>query len=491
MRSERIHTLILGAGPAGLAAGYELAKAGIKPAILEKEKECGGLMRSIRHGDFILDIGRKELYNRFQRVDKFWENILGSDYRVYEHRGGILYKRQILDMTSAYRGFRRGLSWGMFISCAFDFLWWRAKFALRPKAKNLEEFWYRQRGRRLTRLANQGFQEKLNGKKWAEIPMTEAESGIHGAGFLQTIKHALTRAFWTKETCTYKNIWRHPARGTGQICELLERRILEKGGCIHCHAAILEMHARRGTICAVTVRLDRESVVYQPENVVSSAPLEFLDRLLLKRSSQSLSCSPSEQGSKSPRRTVVLVYLFADEKPRFPQFYLHVTCPDTRIGRITNYAATNSEMVPPGKTCLCCEIYCYGDDPLLNCDDTEIAKQVLRDCAESKLLDAGKCFDHLVLRLPGADPSQNRHNWMNPSRRHLLEELRQFRNLYCISRTDLDISTLAGLEAADAIITGNRTGFDQRVDPDCLEDRSEPKPFEFRHPPGVQTQITA
>ena len=61
MRNEEVHTLILGAGPSGVAAGYVLSKAGVKPLLLEKDKVCGGLMRSIKRGDFIMDIGRKEL----------------------------------------------------------------------------------------------------------------------------------------------------------------------------------------------------------------------------------------------------------------------------------------------------------------------------------------------------------------------------------------------------------------------------------------------
>src|SRR3954447_17953299 len=117
MRTEKVHTLILGAGPAGLAAGYTLAQAGLKPLILEKDKVAGGLMRSIKRGDFVLDIGRKELYNRLEKVDLFWNKILGDDYREYAHRGGLLYDGHIIDQSPAYQGFRRGMPWGMFIGC--------------------------------------------------------------------------------------------------------------------------------------------------------------------------------------------------------------------------------------------------------------------------------------------------------------------------------------------------------------------------------------
>ena len=72
--------VIVGAGPSGLAAGYALATAGIRATLLERDAVVGGLMRSIRRGDFIVDVGRKELYNRLARVDAFWGELLGDDY---------------------------------------------------------------------------------------------------------------------------------------------------------------------------------------------------------------------------------------------------------------------------------------------------------------------------------------------------------------------------------------------------------------------------
>ncbi len=139
-------------------------------------------------------------------------------------------------------------------------------------------------------------------------------------------------------------------------------------------------------------------------------------------------------------------------------------------------------MVPKGKTCLCCEFYCYGADPLLKQDDKALGDLALAECARFNLVDPAKCFDKLVLRLPGADASQNRHNWMSNMRKGLLEELQPFRNLYYANRTDLDIATLAGIESAEAILSGDRSVFDRHVDPRELDIRSAKKAFEFRNP---------
>ena len=508
MKTESVHTLILGAGTSGLAAGYTLVKAGIKPVILEKDSVPGGLFRSIHRGDFIVDIGRKELYNRIAKVDTFWNELLGSDYREYDHRGGILFKGHIIDMSPAFRGFRRGMPWSMLLGCGLDFLWSRVKPG-KPAPRNVEEYFYQKRGRRLTRIAAQGFQEKLNGTRWAEMPLVNDYVNGEDAGFFSTVKGLAIRIVSNKEVNTYKGIWRHPAKGTGQICEKLAEEILKAGAPIHYEAQVTEMTCEEAerdqrsemrdqtsdgtaqSIDTVTVRIGSETICFKPLHLVSSIPPQLLKRFLCAKPSPQPPVAPmlGQGGStishQPPKRTVVLVYLFLNEEPRFPHAWLQVTCSSTRIGRITNYAAFSRDMVPKGKGCLCCEMYCFGPDKLLEMDDQSIAKLAVDDCARSGLLDPAKCFDHLVLRLPGADASQNRDNWMSPSRLKLFAELEQFKNLYYVNRTETDIATLAGLDAADAILSGDRSHFDRRVDPAELGIRTESKAFEFQLPVSI------
>ncbi|HEV2328935.1 MAG TPA: FAD-dependent oxidoreductase [Verrucomicrobiae bacterium] len=473
MRTEQVHTLILGAGPSGLAAGYVLAKAGLKPVVLERDKVPGGLMRSIPRGDFVVDVGRKELYNRLAKVDEFWSQLLGSDYRDYPHRGGILYNGHIIDLSPAFQGFRRGMPLVMFGSCCLDFLTARIRGG---NPQNLEEYFYVKRGRKLTRIFSQGFQEKLTGKLWAELPVPHENNNGSDGSFLTTLKALVERTFSKQEVNTYKGIWRHPAKGTGQICDALAQGIRDAGGRIEFQARVLSAESTPNGVETVTTEIGSEQIAYKPAKLVSSIPLEILAKLLLPQYSNASGNRPK---ALDQRRTVVLVYLFLNEEPHFPQAWLQVTCPKTRIGRITNYAAFNGDMVPHGKTSLCCELYCFGEDPLLQMKDDEILDLTLDYLSQMKLADRARCFDHLVLRLPGADASQNRDNWMSKERIQLLSEFNRFENLYYVNRTETDIATLAGIEAAEAIVSGDRTGFDRRVDPAELNIRSESKAFAF------------
>jgi len=97
-------------------------------------------------------------------------------------------------------------------------------------------------------------------------------------------------------------------------------------------------------------------------------------------------------------------------------------------------------------------------------------------------MDRGSYVEDLMLKFPGADASQNRHNWITSMRLGLINEVKPFKNLYHAARTDLDIATLAGIDAAEAVLSGDRTTFDLHFDPTEIGIRSERKAFEFKVP---------
>jgi protoporphyrinogen oxidase len=477
MRTENVHTLILGAGPAGLACGYTLAKAGFKPVILDREKVPGGLMRSIKHGDFVVDVGRKELYDRLVNVDDVWEGVIGSDYRENSHRGGYLYGGYILEMSRSYQRCRRGMPWGMFLGCIAGFVWSRLN-VLAPSPRNVEEYFYRTRGRLLTRVASQGFQEKLAGRRWADISLPENFSN-GDAGFLPTIKAAVSRALSTREVNTYKASGATRQKVLGRFAMPLPRASRILAVCL----AMAQRSWISSPVLAAWSRFPRKSrgekICYQSANVVSSIPLELMIPMLGRKIPEPYAAA---KGAPSQRLTVVLVYLFLARPPKFPLAWLQVTDQSTRIGRITNYSGFNADMVPPGKGTLCCEYYCFGTDPLLEKDSDELARERVDYCVSSGPIDRESVVHNVVLKFPGADASQNRHNWIASMRLGLLEELAPFKNLYYVGRTDLDIATLAGIESAEAILSGDRTTFDRHFDPTQLGIRSEGKAFEFKLP---------
>jgi hypothetical protein len=134
-----------------------------------------------------------------------------------------------------------------------------------------------------------------------------------------------------------------------------------------------------------------------------------------------------------------------------------------QAGRVTNYAALNGAMVPKAKTCLCVEFFCFGNSPLLALQNNELGEIALSECATAGLIAPEKCFDSLVLRLRGADAATSWQDWASDSRRQSMAALKAFPNLYNVNRPGTDKATYAGLEAAAAIVTGNRAIFDSET----------------------------
>ena len=457
-----VHTLILGAGPAGLAAAFELARAGRRPTLLEKGPTSGGLMRSIDRAGCTVDIGRKELYARFPDVEALWSELLGSDLRPYPHRFGVLYRGRIFEVSSSYRGVRRGMSWGMFLTCGLDLAWcWARPYRAPPRT--YEEYWYRTCGRRFSRILAQPFWERFHGTTWAEASIPPDGLGPSPSSRRDRVRQGLSIGKGSRDEAAHLAA---PGTGHGPDLPSLERAIEGCGGRFVFEAEVVAAETSNGSITSVSARSHDVEVRYEPEYVVSSLPPGLLGRLLAARDPR----ADARRPAPAPRRSTVLAYLFLAEACRFPHAWLEVTCPTMRAGRITNYAAFGGDMVPPGRTALCVEFFCVGDDPLLDAAESEIAALAIRECARARLIDPATCFDKLVLKLPGADAATGWREWESAEMRPLMDELGAIRNLYVAARPGTDRATYAGLLAARAILSGDRGGFDDAPDPSLSPD---------------------
>ena len=113
--------VILGAGPAGLTAAYELSNLGIGCAVLEQDSVVGGLARTVEYNGFRFDIGGHRFYTKVSLVERIWRDVLGDDLRSCKRLSRIYYKSKFfqypLQPLDAFRGLglieavRCGLSW--------------------------------------------------------------------------------------------------------------------------------------------------------------------------------------------------------------------------------------------------------------------------------------------------------------------------------------------------------------------------------------------
>src|SRR5262245_35146755 len=83
--------VIVGAGPAGLTAAQELAKAGVTSTVLEADDVVGGISRTVQRDGWRFDIGGHRFFTKVQRVDDFWHEILEDDEFMLRPRSSRIY----------------------------------------------------------------------------------------------------------------------------------------------------------------------------------------------------------------------------------------------------------------------------------------------------------------------------------------------------------------------------------------------------------------
>ncbi|HRV94763.1 MAG TPA: FAD-dependent oxidoreductase, partial [Anaerolineae bacterium] len=85
---------IIGAGPAGLTAAYQLTKAGLSVIVLEKAALVGGISRTERYKGYHVDIGGHRFYTKIDAVNAFWHEVMGDDFLRRPRLSRIYYNRK-------------------------------------------------------------------------------------------------------------------------------------------------------------------------------------------------------------------------------------------------------------------------------------------------------------------------------------------------------------------------------------------------------------
>ncbi len=89
--------IIIGAGPAGLTAAYELAKLGVSPTVLEADQQVGGISRTVKYRGYRFDIGGHRFFTKVPLVNELWREILGDEFLLRNRMSRIHYDGHFFD----------------------------------------------------------------------------------------------------------------------------------------------------------------------------------------------------------------------------------------------------------------------------------------------------------------------------------------------------------------------------------------------------------
>ena len=387
-------TVILGAGPAGLTAGYLLAKRGLPVVILEAEDQVGGLAKTEVRDGYRFDLGGHRFFTKAKEVDALWHEIMREEFLRRPRMSRIYWNGKFLDYPLRGPDVIKKLGPVELTRAFLSYLW----AAIKPKGKedNFEQWVSNRFGRRLFNLFFKSYTEKVWGVPTSEIRAEWAAQRIKGLSFFSAAKAAFMGNKGDKIKTLISEL-NYPRYGPGQMWETMTEDIEKRGGRVLLEHPVtqLEMDGAR------VRRVHAGGEVFEPSHVISSLPL---------RSTVGIAQPPPRPeviaAARGLRyRDFLTVSLVLDGEDLFPDNWIYIHEPSVEVGRIQNFRSWSPWMVPdPSKACVGMEYFCFAGDHLWETDDDSLVEMAMRELEQLGLATRDKLQFGFVTRVPKAYP---------------------------------------------------------------------------------------
>src|ERR1051326_919564 len=223
---------IIGAGPAGLTAGYLLSKNEVDVLVLEADPAyVGGISRTATYKGFHFDIGGHRFFSKSKAVEDLWTEILPNDMLLRPRSSRIFYNGKFF--AYPLRPFEALIKLGFIRSTLCVLSWLKARIFPIRNPRNFEDWVSNQFGRRLFRIFFKSYTEKVWGMSCKEISADWAAQRIKGLSLGSAIKNALVPDKSATNASTVKtliNSFRYPRRGPGMMWEACAEKVKALGG---------------------------------------------------------------------------------------------------------------------------------------------------------------------------------------------------------------------------------------------------------------------
>jgi protoporphyrinogen oxidase len=388
--------VIIGAGPAGLSAAYELSKQNMTSLVLEATEAVGGISRTARYKGYLFDMGGHRFFSKVRLVNQMWDDVLKGDLLTRRRLSRIYYKSRFFYYPLEPMNALVGLGLLEALGCGLSYV---KSWLFPAKPESDFETWVCNRfGKRLFQIFFKSYTEKVWGMPCNKIRAEWAAQRIRGLSLVSLVWNALS--FRENKTSTIKTLiheFKYPRKGPGMMWERTKEIIEERGSKVVFHAPVEKIYWQPGSVTAVRAG----GRVYRGEHFVSSMPIRELIGALDPAPPQYL----SEARFDFNYRDFLTVALIVKGKNLFPDNWIYIHDPRVRVGRIQNYNNWSPEMTPDdASTCLGLEYFCSEGDDLCAMADGDLLALAKREIGKLGLADPNAVIDGTVVRVPKAYP---------------------------------------------------------------------------------------
>lgn len=395
-------TVIIGAGPAGLTAAWELARHGHGAVVYEQDDLVGGISRTCEYNGYRFDIGGHRFFTKVERVQELWIEMLDSEFLVRPRLSRIYYDGKFFHYPLKPMNALLGLGPIEAVRIGVSYLWAQA-FPSSPE-KSFEDWTINRFGRRLFEIFFKTYTEKVWGMDCSEIAADFAAQRIKNLDLITAVRNALIGDLLSggKIVTTLIEQFHYPAHGPGEMWESCTRGLAKKGVETHLEKRVDSIRWGDGRVKSVRISgPDGQMTEAEGDHFLSSMPI----RTLLHSMDPVPPKAVVEAADKLRYRDYLTVVLILDQEEVFPDNWIYIHSPDVKLGRIQNYKNWSPEMVAdPEKTALGLEYFVQEDDDVWSSSDEDLIELGKRECATLGLANPDDVIDGTVIRMPKAYP---------------------------------------------------------------------------------------
>jgi len=301
--------LVIGAGPAGLTAAYELLKQdSSNEVIIFEESECfGGISKTVNYNGNRMDMGGHRFFSKIQKVNDWWEELLpmqghptkddimlGRSMTLKE--GGpdpekcdevMLARNRVsrIFFDDKFYDYPISLKPETFVNMGFvktmqvGFSYLAAMLRKLPET-SLENFYINRFGRKLYSMFFEYYTENLWGRHPSEIDASWGAQRVKGLSIIAVLRDVFGKVFKLKNRKVETSLieeFKYPKLGPGQLWEVAAERIKTMGGTIITSAQVVKIHKNADNVLTgVTYIKDGEQIEEKGDIIISSMPVKDL-----------------------------------------------------------------------------------------------------------------------------------------------------------------------------------------------------------------------
>jgi protoporphyrinogen oxidase len=442
---------IIGAGPAGMAAAYQVSKE-IRGGsvtcldVYEAAPQVGGLAKSLRLWDQTVDLGPHRFFSHDKKVNQLWLEVAGRDYRMVNRQTRIYYKKSFFDYPLKAGNALKSL--GILNAALCMISYFKEKVIPTRDTGTFESWVTRRFGKRLYKIFFKTYSEKLWGIKCTELDSDFAAQRIKRLSLYEAVKNALLKNKKQKHK-TLVDQFAYPLQGTGSLYEKMADSIRSSGGNILLSSPVEKVLNKEGRAHAIQMK-SGEVIAY--DHIVSTMPIS----LLVTRLPQ-VPDDIRDRAAALKFRNTILVFVQVGKEDLFPDQWLYIHSSSLKMGRMTNFRNWIPELYGQNKeSILCLEYWCNDEDPEWQQDDDHYVELAREELAYTGLAKIEDILEGKVIRIPRSYPVYfNRYKeFIEPVQKYLdgIDNLHVIGRYGAYKYNNQDHSIFMGLLAAENIL---------------------------------------